>query len=73
MEESKNQKFRRLAQSRTDKIADELRKIGNLSRKTNYGYSSEDVKKIFLFIRGRVEDAEKEFDLDQKVPRLTFD
>ena len=72
MEESKNQKFRRLASSRTEKITDELRKISNLSSKTNYAYSEDDVETLFGFIQKRVDDARKEFDTDRTKPILKF-
>lgn len=45
----KQQKFRRLAEKRTAKVLDEIRKIGNLSS-PNYGYDYADVEKIFAAI-----------------------
>ena len=45
-EETKRERFVRLAEARTNKIIDMLRLLGNCSSKSNYEYSDEDVKKI---------------------------
>ena len=45
-EETKRERFVRLAEARTNKIIDMLRLLGNCSSKSNYDYSDEDVKKI---------------------------
>jgi hypothetical protein len=45
--ETKEQKFRRLANYRTNLILDGLRKLGNLSNQQNYEYAGEDVERIF--------------------------
>lgn len=47
MEQSRNERFKRLAVARTNAILDKLRLLGNLSNKANYDYSQEDVYKIF--------------------------
>lgn len=39
--------FVRLAEARTNKIIKGLDLLGNLSNKSNYSYTDEDVKKIF--------------------------
>ena len=44
-------KFIRLAEKRINKVAKQLQLIGNLSNKTNYAYSDEEVEKMFtLFV-----------------------
>jgi hypothetical protein len=45
--ETKEQRFRRLANYRTNSILNELRKLGNLSNKRVYEYADEDVERIF--------------------------
>ena len=45
--ESKRERFVRLAETRTNKIIEMLKLLGNCSSKTNYEYTEEDVKKIF--------------------------
>lgn len=45
--ESKNQRFRRLAASRGDRLIRELRLLGNLANKKNYEYTPEEVQQLF--------------------------
>tara|TARA_B100000963_G_scaffold354270_1_gene370467 strand:+ start:212 stop:466 length:255 start_codon:yes stop_codon:yes gene_type:complete len=71
----KREKFIELAQSRVRKTITNLRLIGNLSRKNNYEYTNEDVKKIIaaldkelknvkdLFKRGSEMSSEDSFKL----------
>lgn len=47
MSENRQKKFKRLANQRTNVILNKLRLLGNLSNRTNYDYSEEDVRKIF--------------------------
>lgn len=42
--------FVRLAEARTNKILKSLDLLGNLSNKSNYSYSDEDIRKIFKAI-----------------------
>ena len=46
----KREKFKRLAESRTNKVIDMLGLIGNLSNQSNYEYTARDVNKIFSSI-----------------------
>lgn len=48
--EKKREKFKRLAESRTNKVIDMLGLIGNLSNQSNYEYTAKDVNKIFSSI-----------------------
>lgn len=48
--ESRKEKFRRLAEYRTNAILEKLRIIGNLSNKSNYDYTDEEINKIFYAI-----------------------
>jgi len=52
--ETKEQRFKRIASSRTEKVLDALRKLGNCSNKGTYGYSDEDVSKIFSAVDAEV-------------------
>lgn len=47
MPENKEQRFKRIASKRTEKVLDEMRKLGNCSNRGTYSYSGEDIKKIF--------------------------
>lgn len=48
--EMKKENFKRLAESRTNKVIDMLALIGNLSNQSNYEYTARDVNKIFSSI-----------------------
>ena len=59
--ETKRERFVRLAETRTNKIIDMLRLIGNCSNRNNYDYTEEDVKKIFNAIDREVRMAKSKF------------
>jgi len=61
MQESKREKFVRLAENRTNKVLEMIRLIGNLSNKTVYDYSPQDVEKIFKAIETETALAKKQF------------
>jgi hypothetical protein len=48
--ETKEQRFKRIASKRTEKVLDALRKLGNCSNPAVYSYSEEDISKIFSAI-----------------------
>ena len=50
MQESRREKFKRLANLRTNAVLEKLRLLGNLSTKSNYEYAEEEVNKIFSAI-----------------------
>lgn len=47
MKESKHDKFKRVAEARTNKIIDMIRLLGNCSNTAVYEYNYGDIKKIF--------------------------
>ncbi len=47
MEETKRERFVRIAEARTNKILEMIRLLGNCSSKSNYDYTEEDVREIF--------------------------
>ncbi|PBB90963.1 hypothetical protein CK215_19875 [Mesorhizobium sp. WSM3864] len=69
--------FVRLAEARTRKILKDLDLLGNLSNRSNYAYSEEDVKTIFKAVAKRMQDVELRFkasmtptrDADFRLPR----
>ena len=48
--ETKQDRFVRIAEARTNKIIDMIRLLGNCSSKSTYEYTKDDVKKIFAAI-----------------------
>ncbi len=59
--ESKRDRFKRLAQARTNRIISTLRLLGNCSSKSNYEYTDEDVRKIFSVIERELKAARNRF------------
>lgn len=66
MSETRREKFIRLATFRTNMVMDKLRLIGNLSNKSNYEYTEEDIKKIFSAIEEQVRIVKNKFLLKPK-------
>ena len=60
-EESKREKFVRLAEARTNRIIDTLQLLGNCSNTSAYEYTPEDVQQIFDAIEFEVKEAKKKF------------
>lgn len=50
--------FVRLAEARTKKVLKDLDLLGNLSNRSNYSYTEEDVKLIFRAISKKLQETE---------------
>lgn len=59
--ETKRDKFVRLAEARTNKIIDTLELLGNCSNTTAYEYTQKDINQIFQAIDEAVKEAKKKF------------
>jgi len=46
-QESRNERFKRVAAKRTNDILEKIRILGNCSNKSSYDYTEEEVNKIF--------------------------
>ena len=46
-EESRHERFKRLAAKRTNDILEKIRILGNCSNKSSYEYTEEEINKIF--------------------------
>jgi len=64
--ENKNERFKRLAEKRTRKVLNEIRVLSNLSNKGLYGYTPDQLKRIFGTIRESLNKAEARFKGEQK-------
>ena len=62
MKETKSEKFVRIAESRTNKIIDMIKLLGNCSNTNTYEYSKDDVKKIFGAIEEELKVTKNKFD-----------
>ncbi len=61
MNEARSDRFKRLATQRTNAALDKLRLLGNLSNKSNYEYTEEDLRKIFFAIETQLKAIKTKF------------
>lgn len=64
--EQKKENFRRIAESRTNKIIDMINLLENLSNKSYYEYTDDQIDKIFNSIQDALETVRSKFDTDKK-------
>ena len=60
--EKDREKFVELAEKRVSKALKDIKLIGNLSNKSNYNYSDQDVKKIYSTLKKSLEEMKSRFD-----------
>ena len=75
IQETKRDKFVRLAEARTNKIIDMLQLLGNCSNTSAYEYTQQDVEKIFGAIENELKEAKKKFNKveNKKSSRFSLD
>ena len=59
--ENKKEKFKRLADYRTNEILKKIKVLGNCSNKSAYEYTEEDINKIFFAIEKRARETKAKF------------
>jgi hypothetical protein len=59
--EIKRERFKRLAEYRTNEILKRLKVLGNCSNRSAYEYTEEDINKIFSAIEKRMKDIKSKF------------
>ncbi len=57
----KEERFKRVAENRTNKIINQIRLLGNCSNRSNYLYNEEDIKKIFNAIEAELKISKAKF------------
>lgn len=57
----KRERFKRIAENRTNKILEQIRLLGNCSNKHNYDYTDEDIKKIFSVIETELREVKLKY------------
>ena len=74
-EETKREKFVRIAEARTNKIINMIQLLGNCSNQSLYEYSQKDVNKIFKTIQTELDEAKKRYSKQdsQKGSKFTLD
>ena len=61
VEETKHERFIRLAESRTQRALKSIQVIGNLSNRSRYEYSDQDIERIVGALRREVRTLEQRF------------
>jgi len=59
--ETPEQRFKRIAEVRTNAVLDRLRILGNLSNRQMYSYTEEDIDKIFSAINKQIKEVRAKF------------
>jgi hypothetical protein len=59
--ETKREKFIRLAEARTNKILEMMKLLGNCSSKASYDYTEKDIKKIFAALEKELKNTKNRF------------
>ena len=60
-DETKRERFVRLAENRTNKILNMVQLLGNCSNSSLYEYTEADIEKIFSTIESAVKEARRKF------------
>ncbi|MDP2641557.1 MAG: hypothetical protein Q8P39_03490 [Candidatus Yanofskybacteria bacterium] len=61
--EGKRERFKRLAQARTNRVIKSLKILGNCADKSRYEYLKEDVERVFAAVDRRLNKTKARFDL----------
>lgn len=59
--EKNEERFKRIAENRTNRIIEGLRLLGNCSNRANYAYTEADVQKIFSAIEAELKETKRKF------------
>lgn len=63
--ENKKQNFKRIAESRTNKIINMIHLLGNLSNTSFYEYSDEQIEAVFDAIQKELDETRKTFEKEK--------
>ena len=61
MQETRHERFKRIAAKRTNEILEKIRILGNCSNKSSYEYTKEEVNKIFSEIEKQLKLTKAKF------------
>jgi len=71
-ENKRRERFVSLAEKRVTKAIKDLRLIGNLSNRTNYSYTDQDVKKIVRALEDEIKSLKRRFNSDRESQEVIF-
>lgn len=66
----KADRFKRVAENRTNKIINQIRLLGNCANRSNYEYSEEDVKKIFSVIEAELKETKSKYQTKSQMKKF---
>ena len=66
MTETRQERFKRLAIYRTNAVLEKLRILGNLSNRSNYDYTDDDIRKVFRAVEEQLRAIKLKFTLKNK-------
>ena len=72
MTEDRRKKFVYLAEKRVNKAIKDVNLVGNLSNRSNYSYTEQDVRKIYAALKKAVDEMKVRFDSKGASPDETF-
>lgn len=72
MKESKEERFKRVAEARVNKIIKMVQLLGNCSNTATYAFDNEQVIKIFVAIEGELAKAKLRYAYTEKVNKQRF-
>ncbi len=61
MEETKHERFKRIAAKRTNELLEKIRILGNCSNRSSYKFTTEEINKIFSEIDKQLKTAKARF------------
>ena len=70
---NKKENFKRIAESRTNKIIDMITLLGNLSNSSFYEYTQEQIDKIFGEIQNELDKQRSKFNKDSNSNKKRFE
>ncbi len=71
--QEKAERFKKVAENRTNKIIEQIRLLGNCSNRSNYEYSDDDVKKIFAAIESELQEVKGKYQARKKTQTKKFE
>lgn len=72
--ETKRERFVRIAEARTNKLLEMMRLLGNCSSKSNYDYTDEDIRKIFNALEKELKNTKNKFlGVESSTEKFTLD
>lgn len=72
MKPDRREKFVELAEKRVNKALMQIKLIGNLSNRSNYSYTEQDVAKIYKALKKSLDDMKTRFDSKGGEPENQF-